>query len=367
MLGFGKIGALIHGKPGYAPARQHPQSPAVSASFLKNRSKKRLLVRARAVPAPKAQAHKSFCALFSKKALLPSLAWRSPRPSVSVRAMNDHAPLTLAALRARIDAIDTQIHDLLMQRAAVVDSVGRDGGKTGAKIRPGREATILRRLLARHTGPLPPQAITRFWREMFAAALIIEGGQTIAVCDGDNGSDRVALAREHFGPLTPLRRHHNPAQTLADLARGTAQVAVLPPPGDDDESAAWWTQLAASGPHRFSVIAKLPFWTRRAEGSPVGEAFVVAAMLPDPSGADRGLISLDLSADTSRAKVTSLLAAAGFAPGPIWVKRAGEAGIRALVEVEGLVEDDDSRLAAIAGLNAPATVLGGYAVPLEAP
>jgi chorismate mutase-like protein len=279
--------------------------------------------------------------------------------------MNDR-PLTLADLRARIDAIDTQIHDLLMQRAAVVDSVGRDGGKTGAKIRPGREAIILRRLLARHTGPLPPQAITRFWREMFAAALIIEGGQTIAVCDGENGSDRVALAREHFGPLTPLRRHHNPAQTLADLARGTAQVAVLPPPGDDDDGAAWWTQLATSGPHRFSVIAKLPFWTRRAEGSPVGEALVVAAMLPDASGADRGLISLDLSADTSRAKVTSLLAAAGFAPGAIWVKRAGEAGIRALVEVEGLVADDDSRLAAIAGLQAPAAVLGGYAVPLDA-
>jgi chorismate mutase-like protein len=283
--------------------------------------------------------------------------------------MNDHAvtapPITLADLRARIDAIDTQIHDLLMQRAAVVDSVGRDGGKTGAKIRPGREAIILRRLIARNTGPLPSQAITRFWREMFAAALIIEGGQTIAVCDGENGSDRVALAREHFGPLTPLRRHHNPAQTLADLARGTAQVAVLPPPGDDD-AAAWWTQLAASGPHRFSVIAKLPFWTRRAEGSPVGEAYVVAAMLPDASGADRGLISLDLSADTSRAKVTSLLGAAGFSPLAIWVKRAGEAGIRALVEVEGLVEDDDPRLAAITGLNAPAIVLGGYAVPLEA-
>jgi len=275
-------------------------------------------------------------------------------------------PITLADLRAKIDAIDSDIHDLLMRRAAVVDSVGRDGGKSGAKIRPGREAIILRRLLARNAGPLPPQAITRFWRELFAAALIIEGGQTVAVCDGDGGSDRVALAREHFGPLTPLRRHHNPAQTLADIARETAQVAVLPPPGDDDDAAGgWWTTLATRGPHRFSVIAKIPFWTRRAEGAPGGEAYVVAAMRPDPSGADRGLISLELSADTSRAKVTSLLTAAGFAPGAIWVKRApADAGIRALVEVDGLVEDDDPRLAAIAGLDAQPAVLGGFAVPL---
>jgi chorismate mutase len=288
--------------------------------------------------------------------------------------MNDHplpaaSATTLAALRARIDGIDDQIHDLLMLRAAVIESVARDGGKTGAKIRPGREASMLRRLLARHTGAWPAQAVVRLWREMFAAALIIEGGQTIAVCDGDGGSDRVALAREHFGPLTPLRRHHNPAQTLADIARETAQVAVLPPPGDDDDSAGgWWTQLATTGPHRFSVIGKIPFWTRRAEGAPGGEAYVVAAMRPDASGADRGLISLELSADTSRAKVTSILTAAGFAPGTIWVKRvAPDQGIRALVEVEGLVEDDDPRLAAITGLDAPAAVLGGYAVPLGEP
>ena len=77
----------------------------------------------------------------------------------------------------------------------------------------------MRRLLERNKGPLPPQAIVRFWRELFGAALIIEGGQTMAVCDGEGGPDRLALAREHFGPLTPVRRHHNPAQTLADLAR----------------------------------------------------------------------------------------------------------------------------------------------------
>ncbi len=282
----------------------------------------------------------------------------------TLTAAADTAPL--AALRDRIDALDDELHDLLMRRAEIIEAVRRDGGKTGAKIRPGREAAMLRRLLARHRGALPPQTIMRLWRELFAGALIIEGGQTVAVCDGDGGGDRVALAREHFGPLTPLRRCHNPAQTLGDLAREAAHVAVLPPPADGEDAAgAWWTMLATHGPHRFSVIAKLPFWTRRAEGAPLGEAYVVAPMRPDPSGQDRGLILLALNAETSRARMIAMLTAAGFAPGSIWIKRGvAEAGVRALVEVDGLVADDDPRLAALTGLEEPAAVIGGFAVPL---
>ncbi|NNM55820.1 chorismate mutase [Acidocella sp.] len=282
--------------------------------------------------------------------------------------MNDFSlpPNALAQLRAQLDTIDDQIHALLMARAAVVESVARDGGKTGTKIRPGREAAILRRLLACHKGAWPAQAIVRIWREIFGAALIIEGGQTMAVCDGDGGAERLALAREHFGPLTPVRRHHNPAQTLADLARDAAQLAILPPPAEDDDGqGGWWQMLTASAPHRLFVIAKIPFWSKRAEGLPLGEAFVVAAVRPDPSGQDRSLLVLELSAGTSRARVTSLLKDSGFTPGQIWVKRIpGDTSILALVEVEDFIEDTDPRLGAIAGLNAPPVVIGAFAVPL---
>ena len=173
----------------------------------------------------------------------------------------------LNQLRAQLDALDDQIHDLLMRRAAVVENVARTGGKSGTKIRPGREAIILRRLLERHAGALPPQAIIRFWREMFGAALIIEGGADGGGVRWRWREDRLALAREHFGPFTPVRRHHNPAQSLADLARIRRQLAVLPPPGEDDEAhGGWWPMLTASGPHRLFVIAKIPFWPKRLEG-----------------------------------------------------------------------------------------------------
>jgi chorismate mutase len=273
-------------------------------------------------------------------------------------------PVTLAELRRQLDAIDDKLHDLLRQRAEVVELVAQDPSKPGIKIRPGREASIIRRLLARNTGALPGQAIMRLWREMFAAALMIEGGQTIAVCARDENSDLPALAREHFGPLTALHRHRNPTQALADIERGTAQVAVLPPPSEEPDGA-WWTALMGTGP--LSVIAKLPFWTKRAEGAPAGDAFVVAAIRPDPSGQDRGLIALELNADISRTRIISILTAAGFAPGQIWLKRESDSRSLALIEVDGLVEDGDERLAQITGLDAPASVIGGFAVPLDAP
>jgi chorismate mutase/prephenate dehydratase len=270
----------------------------------------------------------------------------------------------LAHLRAELDAIDEKLHDMLMHRAAVIERVKREAGKTGPKIRPGREASMLRRLLARHKGAMPPQTILRIWRELFAGALIIEGGQTIAVCSGDDNGDLAALAREHFGPLTPLRKHRHPAQALADIERGTAQVAVLPPPGDEPDGG-WWTALMGTR-NPLSVIGKLPFWTQRPEGTPIGEAYVAAAMRPDPSGADRGLIALELAADISRTRITGNLTQAGFAPGAIWLKRISDAEMLALVEVDGLVNDDDPRLELIAGLLAPPSVIGGFAIPLEA-
>ena len=273
----------------------------------------------------------------------------------------------LAELRTQLDAIDNQIHDLLMQRAKVVEAVATEGGKKGTKIRPGREASILRRLLARHQGALPRQAIMRFWREMFGAALIIEGGQTMAVCDGEGGEARLALAREHFGPLTPVRRHHNASQTLADITRaGGAQLAVLPALGEDEDGKhSWWPMLTSTGAKRLYVIAKIPFWTKRAEGLPQGDAYVVAAVAPDASGQDRGLVALQASADVSRASLARHVREAGFEPGALWVRRLpGDKRISALVEVDWLVQDNDPRLAAIAGLEAPPVVIGGYAVPL---
>lgn len=275
------------------------------------------------------------------------------------------APDALARLRAEIDALDTRLHDLLMERAEIIERVARDGGKRGVPIRPGREAAMLRRLLARHQGALPPHTIVRIWRELFSGALMIEGGLTIAVADGTQ-IELPAVAREHFGPLTSLRRHRTPSQALADLTNGTAHAAVLPLPSDeDDDQAAWWVGLLHGGLPRLAIVAKLPFWAKRIEGVPQSGAYVVSSITPDPSGADRSLIGLEITPDTSTARIAGLMKEAGFEVGAILPRRAAKREVAyALADVEGMVARDDKRLGAISGFITSPVILGSYAVPI---
>src|ERR1700689_4602781 len=85
----------------------------------------------------------------------------------------DHWRGGLPALRAELDRIDNALHDLLMQRASVVEHVARSGKP--AAFRPGREAQIITRLLARHSGHLPRQAGFRIWRELLAGTTAMQG------------------------------------------------------------------------------------------------------------------------------------------------------------------------------------------------
>ena len=265
----------------------------------------------------------------------------------------------LSALRAELDLIDDTIHDLLMQRAQVVEQVARSGKP--AAFRPGREASIVRRLLGRHRGSLPAVSVFRIWRELLAGTTAMQGGFSLAVCDTDIGAPLTQLAREHFGALTPLRMYQSPGQALVDVSQGTAAVAVLPYPSDGDS---WWVALLHHEP-RLHVIGHLPFWKFRPEGTTGAKALVVAATPPDPSGADRSLLGLECDSDVSRTRLSSELAAAGLKPETMVLLRGqGSAVAHVLVEVDGYLTDDDVRLSHLGAVLRQPTVVGGYAVPL---
>ncbi|MBV9655336.1 MAG: chorismate mutase, partial [Acetobacteraceae bacterium] len=202
----------------------------------------------------------------------------------------------MRALRAELDRIDDAIQDLLIERSYLVSRVGSEGRKAHTPYRPGREAAILRRLLARHSGPLAPLAIVRIWRELVAAGSAVQGGHRLAVYDPDPSCRYVQLAREHFGALAPLRIGESAAGVLEEVVTGAAGVGVLPAP-EETERGAWWTALlherwrtGAHGDSRLYVVAQLPFWSPRPEGAPLVSALAVSRAQPDPSGRDRSLI-----------------------------------------------------------------------------
>jgi chorismate mutase/prephenate dehydratase len=272
---------------------------------------------------------------------------------------------TLADLRGEIDRIDDAIHDLLMRRGETVERLAAIAVKNGVPMRPGREADIIRRLLDRHRGALPRRLLVRWWRELFAATTAVQSSYVVTVCDTDPAAGFVQCAREHFGALTALHVHRSPAQALREVSAGTAIAAVLPMPVEEEpDGAAWWTALLHHDQPRIHVVARLPFWAPRAEGAPRVQALVVAALAPDPSARDRSLIGLELSAETSRARLAGALAAAGLPAGTTLLRRA-HGGAQALVEVDGLIADDDARLRTIAEALRRPVVLGAYAVPVE--
>jgi chorismate mutase len=284
-------------------------------------------------------------------------------PTIEATDAEESAPVDgwrnggLPALRAELDRIDNAVHDLLMQRAEVVEQVARSGKP--AAFRPGREASIIRRLLGRHRGSLPRVALVRIWRELLAGTTSMQGGFSLAVCDPAPGSPLTQLAREHFGALTPLRSYTSAGQALVDVSQGIASVAVLPYPSEDDT---WWIALLHHEP-RLHVIARLPFWKPRPEGFPAAQALVVGAAAPDTSESDQSLLGLECDSDVSRARLSSELIGAGLkAETMVLIRDQGTANV--LVEVEGSLADDDDRLTNLGSVLRRPVVLGSYAAPI---
>src|SRR6202161_514028 len=75
------------------------------------------------------------------------------------------APPSLEVLRQEIDAIDAQVHNLLMARGDIIDRLisVKQTQEIGSAFRPAREADMMRRLVVRHRGILPLDTVESIW------------------------------------------------------------------------------------------------------------------------------------------------------------------------------------------------------------
>ncbi len=227
-----------------------------------------------------------------------------PRPTVRSPCPASADPLD--DLRRQIDEIDDALHDLLMRRADVV-APGRRGQGQGARrrrlLRPGREAVILRRLVARHHGPLPPAALVRLWREMIAA--------TCCACRARSSSPsmrrttRPALLGS--GPRIISARHTplTAIETVGQVLRAVMRTArppcgVLPMPAGGRPRALVAAVCAATSRARPAVFARLPFGDRGSIRRPEVEALAIGRVVPETTGDDRSLLVLEAVPELSR-------------------------------------------------------------------
>lgn len=254
----------------------------------------------------------------------------------------------LSSLRGQIDGIDEALHDLILQRATLVARI-RDakGSSDPVYFRPGREALILRRLLARHDGILPPGVVLRMWREMISAFVALQGPFAVAVSEGDDGA-YWDIARDHFGSGVPMKRQATPRGVVQAVADGSATVGVLPLPSADDGSP-WWP-LLGSGPGGVQICARLPFLSGGNSRGGALNALVVAASQPEASGDDNSFLLIDCDATQSRGWLADAVRRSGFEPCTIFEAggtAAGAGRVLYLIEVRGFYESGDSAFAAL--------------------
>ncbi|MEK7819564.1 MAG: chorismate mutase [Pseudomonadota bacterium] len=278
---------------------------------------------------------------------------------------------TLIALRRRIDRIDSAIHDLLIRRTALVEKVGEVKKGERVKIRPGREADIAYRLIARHRGRFPKAELLRIWREIIVATLPFEGPFSVAVFAPHGQGGVWDLTRDHYGSFTPITRHDSGLGVMRAVAGGHASVGVLPLPIPDDEDA-WWPEMMDSlalGRATVRVIARLPFaGAGNARGQNPG-ALVIAPVMPDPTARDRACLALETDGRTGREAMVRAFARARLGkPELICSENENKSSVLWLADCPGHVALDDPRLAALTrafdGACRRVVVLGAYAEPL---
>jgi len=276
--------------------------------------------------------------------------------------MSEATPPTLDALRKQIDAIDGKLHELLRARADVVSHVSAakaasaDGAPTPA-FRPGREADVLRALVARHSGPLALPSLVRIWREIISGMTQMQQEVVVAAHrpDGGNG-DGWDAARDHFGlgmRYLPMRRARDVVAAVRDRRAG---IGVLPAPGEEEGEEPWWPLLASDNSDLPRIVLKLPFLRPASSARPARGHAVITLPGPEPEAADAYYLAIEAAPGESRDRVAAALKAAGVDAGPLIV--AGDAG-RYLAEATGgwPASIDDAAIRHI-------VAIGGYPAPI---
>lgn len=256
-------------------------------------------------------------------------------------------PKSLKEMREDIDAIDENIHKLLMKRAEIVSEVGKykealnKGVKGANNIRVDREFDILKSLLFRHQGIFPINSIIRIWREIISASLRLEGEFSVVSYTKKGDLEILKLIEEHYGTYSKLEMVGSPFQALKKVDDGKATIAVLSllP---DNENRYWWTNISS----KLKVITRLPMMKDLAVAN--ADAVVLSKSEYTPTNSDASLIKFETKKSMSKTSFKSAVLAMGFK----WNNFEGSSTIETgrivhLVSVDEYVSFDDSRIKSI--------------------
>ena len=279
----------------------------------------------------------------------------------------------IAEIRRKIDAMDEEMHRLLMRRGELIAMLqqAKGGGDPSGTMamRPAREAEMLRRLVARHDGAFPLASLERIWREIIGSFTQLQAPFRVLM----TGADKAMLAeygRHYFSATTPIATAPDADAVIAAIAEDGDVIGVIL--DDDDQPTAsggpWWVTLALQPDNPARAVARYPFL--KIPGSDVVSqhpALILSRAPVEPSGEDVTLAAVPIKAglDDRAARTAIELAFVEAHLGGLSLRLAdrcdGPGGVLALTEVAGHVPAHLFDEPNADGLR----WLGGYAVPLE--
>ena len=136
----------------------------------------------------------------------------------------------LSELRAKIDAIDEQILQLINQRASCAVEVAKTKiaqGEQGTFYRPDRESLVLRRIMGLNQGPLSEDTVAGFFRELMSACLALEKPLDVAFL-GPEGTFSQQAVFKHFGTAVKAVSAATINEIFNVVENGNCQFGVVP-------------------------------------------------------------------------------------------------------------------------------------------
>ncbi|MCX5494596.1 chorismate mutase [Kaistia dalseonensis] len=213
---------------------------------------------------------------------------RTPEPGQA----NEADARTLAEIRATIDRLDAEMHGHLIERGRAIGTLIKVKGtsRPGAAFRPGREADMMRRLVARHQGALPLWTVEHIWREIITTFTRMQASFDVAYDAGANGDQMRDTARFLFGFTVALHRQPDALSTINHIRESGTDLGLvaLEQPAS---AGAWWRALGRpAGPR---IMALSPFI--EIAGRPADHpALVIAPELADPTPPDLELFAVTM-------------------------------------------------------------------------
>lgn len=143
------------------------------------------------------------------------------------------AARALLSYRARIDAVDEQLHRLINERASLARAAGQAKLKESTGVdfyRPEREAEVLRLALARNKAVpsgLRDEEILRLFREIMSACLAQEEPLKVAFL-GPEGTFSQTAVLKHFGHSVRALPLSSIDEVFHEVEAGHADFGVVP-------------------------------------------------------------------------------------------------------------------------------------------